>query len=77
MEAERVKEILKTTCEYQNEPLGIQNESPRFGWQLPEIYAPQSAYHILVYEENANICIWDSGRRMDNVCSGIEYESKK
>ncbi len=77
MEAERVKEILKTTCEYQNEPLGIQNESPRFGWQLPEIYAPQSAYHILVYEENANICIWDSGRRMDNVCSGIEYEGKK
>ena len=48
MEADGMKEILKTTCEYQKEPLGIQNERPRFGWQLPEDYAPERAYRILV-----------------------------
>lgn len=77
MEADGMKEILKTTCEYQKEPLGIQNERPRFGWQLPEDYAPQRAYRILVYQEGENACVWDSGQRTDFVCSGVEYQGQE
>lgn len=67
---------LYMTCEYQENPLGIQNEAPRFGWQLPMECADQSACRIWVYEAGRDDCVWDSGFRRDPVCMAVEYEGK-
>ena len=71
-----MRRVPEMTCEYLKEPLGIQNESPRFGWRLPDGCAPQSGYRILVYEEDGTRCVWDSGRRDDTSCSAVEYEGE-
>ena len=57
MEAEGMRRVPEMTCEYLKEPLGIQNESPRFGWRLPAGCAPQSGYRIRVYEEDGTRCL--------------------
>ena len=61
--------ISHLTCEYQNNPLGIDVLQPRLSWQIQSNRrgARQSAYQIFVAQsetdlDNASNLLWDSGK---------------
>jgi alpha-L-rhamnosidase len=70
-------------CEYQLNPLGIDEVSPRFSWilQHPERNQLQSAYRILVSSsqellEHAQGDLWDSGRVVSTETNHIPYSGR-
>ncbi len=76
--------IVHLTCEYRNNPLGIDVVSPRFSWQLQTDRrgAKQTAYRIfaasqenLLSEGKADL--WDSGKQESDQSIHITYAGKK
>lgn len=83
--------VIDLKCEYRNNPLGIDNQSPRLSWKLTEDYPirgqKQKAYQILVASSLENLNnqigdIWNSGKvesdqSVNNVCKAKKLESAK
>ncbi len=72
------------TCEYRNNPLGIDVTTPRFSWQLQTDRrgAKQTAYRIFVAsQENLlsddNADLWDSGSVKSGESIHVVYAGKK
>ena len=65
--------ITATTCEYQADPLLIEENSPRFGWELKgRKGAMQSAYAIEVEDETGAL-VWQSGKVESDKSQLIPY----
>lgn len=71
--------LTKLQVEYQDQPLGMDENKPRFSWQMQSNSASrgdkQSAYRILVKDEKQNL-VWDSQKIKSNVSLGISYAGK-
>ncbi len=75
--------ISHLTCEYQNNPLGIDVRQPRLSWQIQSDRrgALQSAYQILVALSeqslnNASDLLWDSGKIESDQSIHVPYISQ-
>ena len=68
--------ISNLTVEMQNNPLAIENQMPRFGWQLTseEQNVLQTAYQIQVM--NGNTKVWDSGRVKSSDSQLVPFKGK-
>lgn len=68
---------VRLRCEYQSAPLGIDEQKPRFSWQMKDSRkgARQSAYHIAVRKGDA--LVWDSGVVKSGDSIQMEYAGKK
>jgi len=54
---------INLTCESRINPLGLDSARPRFSWQLSAAESVlQSAYRIMVFQEDDTVPFWDSGR---------------
>lgn len=67
--------VIELTTEYQEEPLGIDVESPRFAWQMESnlIGAHQSAYRIKVTDQSGEQ-VWDSDVVEDDTSVAVQYQ---
>ena len=70
-------------CEYQVNPLGIDEPRPRLSWQLEssERAQMQTAYHVIVASSQEKLSadtgdLWDSGLVKSNQSIGIEYAGR-
>ena len=80
------KEILTTgtlTCEYANNPLGVESKTPRLGWIIDATQrnTQQIAWQILVADNQASLDknignIWDSKKVTSNQSIQILYKGK-
>lgn len=72
--------IIKTTCEYQHDPLLV-SDIPFFGWQLQSDKQEirQSAYTIEVYTRinGKEIKIWDSGKVLSGQSQQVKYDGRE
>lgn len=74
-------EVIKLTCNYANNPLGVDTPKPRFGWLLrddKEHNRRQIAYQIRVArqpsaESLSEAALWDSGRVLSEQSTQILY----
>ena len=76
----------KLRCEYQDDPLGIDQTEPRLDWQLvstnPELRSQkQTAYRILVASSEENLAkdrgdLWDTGKIDSDETTQIVYAGK-
>lgn len=71
----------RLTCEYQENPLGLAEETPRFSWTLvaSQRNQRQSAYEILVADNLAAIAngkgnVWESGKVSSGQTILVEYK---
>lgn len=68
--------IDRLTVEYRATPLGIDVETPRFGWQMQgpegERGYYQTAYRVTVKDPSGSV-VWDSERVEDGAAVGITY----
>ena len=64
--------ITGLTTNYQTNPLGIEAEGIRFGWQMDStvIGARQSSYQVQVFAEDG-AQVWDSGKVESDKSTGI------
>lgn len=70
------KTIVKTLLvEYEENPIGIDVERPRFSWQIEssEYDMSQKAYQILVADEFGNE-VWNSGKVESSISLNITYD---
>ena len=67
--------ITNLKTEYEETPLGIDIEKPRFSWQMQsdENGAYQQAYQIVVTDERG-VKIWDSHKIKSDISLNIKYE---
>ena len=67
------------TVDYQSTPLGIDQESPHFSWQMKGLDAKrgytQKAYQLVVTDAKNQI-VWDSKKVNADRSVGIEYAGK-
>ncbi len=65
--------------EYEDMPMGLDEERPRFSWQIKagegETACRQSAYRIRVETEDGHIA-WDTGKTMGDSSLNIQYEGE-
>ena len=69
----------KLTVEGRKEPLGLDERSPRFGWQLvsSENDVRQTGYHLVVSSTPYGVGdVWDSGEVQSDSSQWIEYKGK-
>jgi alpha-L-rhamnosidase len=73
-------QVVKLVCEYHENPIGIDVEKPRFGWQLmsDEQHVLQTAYEIRVFAAASDINkkgkqIWTSGKVNSDESVNIAY----
>ncbi len=71
------------SCEYLENPMGIETEAPRFGWILSsEVNGEtQTAYQIIVSDSENEVAsgqgkLWDSGKISSNKSHNINYAGK-
>ena len=76
-------EITNLTCEYRQNPLGIESNNPRFAWQLSSNNRNQvqTAYRILASDNPENLekgigNYWDSGKILSDQSIQIEYKGQ-
>lgn len=73
--------IVKTTCEYQENPLLVSTPEPRFGWQIQsdEDNTRQSAYEIELYTDISGKSkkIGDSGKINSGKSQSVRYMGKE
>ncbi|MEK6476274.1 family 78 glycoside hydrolase catalytic domain [Catalinimonas sp. 4WD22] len=76
-QAQGQTEITNLQAEYQNTPLGIDVENPRFSWQMESPSGErgyyQTAYRIVVMNEEEKV-VWDTQKRESDISLGITYE---
>lgn len=75
--------VVGLTCEYTENPLGIDVERPRLGWQIESTRRGlvQTAYRTIVSSTAENLAqdrgdIWDSGIVFSSQSGGIEYDGE-
>lgn len=68
-------ELYEMTCEYQEEPIGVDTERPVFGWKRRggKAGASQRAYRIAVYHRDGRL-VFDSGMVMSDAQTGVELD---
>lgn len=71
--------IEKIFTEYQETPLGLDEEIPRFSWQFTDAKPGQwqQCYRICVTENITKKVMWDTGKRYSSAMSEIAYEGEK
>lgn len=76
-------EIINLTCEYHNNPMGIDIVAPRFGWQMntDRSGARQTAYQVRMdstrmFLIDGKIDLWDSGKVNSDQSVHIIYEGE-
>ncbi len=76
-------EIINITCEYRNNPTGIDITAPRFGWQMntDRSGARQIAYHIRMASTrklltDGKIDLWDSGKINSDQSVHVIYQGE-
>ena len=76
-------EVKKLKCEYRDNPLGIDNATPRLSWKLLDDSKirgqKQTAYQILVASTLENLSnnigdVWNSGKIASNASVNIKYD---
>lgn len=74
------KRKIEAFCEYQTDPLGIQNTQPRFSWRITGTVPShgQAKYHILVAStperlREGKADLWDSGEVESDCSTGVDY----
>lgn len=67
-------QIVHAQCDYLTNPIGIDKETPVFGWKLlsDRNNTVQQAYQIIVHQGNSEV--WDSGRIESGRSFAIPYE---
>lgn len=88
--ASKQTEITNLKTNYIRNPIGVDDESILFSWQMnsEEQDKSQSAYRITVYECNqgnreqddaiaSEICVWDSGKVESSLSVAISYEGEQ
>lgn len=81
---EEVKvDVTNLTCEYLNNPLGIDAKEPQLSWQLASDQRgqKQTAYRLLVASSHEKLSkdegdLWDSGKIKSNQSRHIDYDGK-
>lgn len=70
-------------CEYRNNPIGIDNNHPLFGWQLvtKERNQVQTAFELRVAEQRQDLLkgtnlAWESGKIISEKFIAVEYQGK-
>jgi len=70
-------EVTKMNCEQSADPLALDTEHPRFGWQLQSRVSGshQSAYDIEIYttEKGDNKLVWSSGKVVSSQSQFVPY----
>jgi len=69
-------QVIDCKCDFQKEPLGIDNPKPALSWKLKssEQDVLQTGYQVKVAKIDAkNEQVWDSGRASGNINTGIVY----
>ncbi len=61
--------------EYKSNPIGMDEKSPRFSYELDGTGKDQTAYRITVQSEQGET-VWDSGFTESNLCNQIVYGGK-
>lgn len=76
-------QIEKLTCEYLENPAGIDIVKPRLSWQIlsNQRGEEQGAYHVLVASSPDNLTqdigdLWDSGKEKSDQSIHVEYDGK-
>lgn len=73
---EKLPAITDMTVEYSETPLGIDSQTPRFGWQIayPETEkgVMQTAFQIVVTDESGK-AVWDSGKTENSESQNIGF----
>ena len=69
-----VSELSSLKVEYEETPIGIDIEKPRFSWQMSSSKRSQSqsAYQIIVTDKTGKE-VWSSGKTESNISLNIEY----
>lgn len=67
--------ILKLLCEYEDRPINVQIQRPRFCWALDDnTVREQLSYRIIVSEDKAlTQPVWDSGTVLSRASLGVVY----
>lgn len=65
--------------EYQDKPLGLDEEKPRFSWTYEDAHQNdrQQFYRIQVIDQRQKHTVWDTGIRYEATMSEIEYSGEK
>ncbi len=70
-------QVLHVTCEYKENPLGIDTRRPRFGWHIEADArnVRQSAYQIQLAKDQADftVAFWDTGMVSSNESIQVQY----
>lgn len=76
-------QIKNLTVEYQENPIGIDSEQPRFSWKMLSDTrgTKQKAYEVFVADSAKNLkkghYIWDSGKQVSKVSVNVKYTGNK
>lgn len=77
-------EVNSLTCEFLENPLGVETENPLLGWMLESDVRgdEQTAYEIIVSDNLDDIKkgkgnVWDSGKVKSEKTNNIEYKGKR
>lgn len=70
--------IVRTTCEFQESPIALQNKTPRFGWEMSaeKNNSMQSAFEIEVSGQDKRDMVWKSGRINNSESQLVCYQGK-
>lgn len=75
--------VLRLTCNFKTNPLGVESLNPALSWQLQSTQRNerQSAYRILVADNMASIQknignVWDSGKQVSEQSIQVEFKGK-
>ncbi|HEY5749010.1 MAG TPA: family 78 glycoside hydrolase catalytic domain [Chryseolinea sp.] len=66
------------TCEYQNNPLGIDTSAPRLGWSFETAARDQYqlAYEIVVRQEAGQGSVWETGKVISSKNTLLDYKGE-
>lgn len=71
--------ILDLTTEYLKNPLGIDTDTPRFGWRMESslIGQMQTAYEVNLYKDGEpGRAVWTTGRVENGLSVGVNYDGE-
>jgi len=80
----KVTQVVDLQCNYQTEPLGIDQEQPQLSWKLKSNASNvlQTAYQVLVASSLDALAadngdLWDSGKQESSQSTGVIYAGKQ
>lgn len=73
--------VINPSCEFKNNPQAVNNDKPRFGWQIKsgKNNIMQYAYEMEVYEktQGGKIYLWETGKVISDRSQFVVYAGKK